>query len=276
MSSWIENLTCTSWINAVGDWSKPPWQNHTLLIGPHWTLGYEAQFYVLVGAAIACASVLRVRLSAVAVAMLIGGAAYGLLLPATWTATLIDYAYFFGIGGCVWLVLARPRLARWRLLACVAAIALAMWWYFLAVRWQGVVPTPSVDQLMIDRRIDWFIAMFTGSAAGALLLGLYPLDGWLMRVHALKLLSTLGVISYSLFLVHPINAPIARLITEKWLPASPPAWVWMGVYVAIQVALGAAFWFCTERVFARLLKRAPADQASVAPLANPSGLPALP
>ena len=243
--AWLQHLTFTNWLSLLGQTELPPWRNRTLLIGPHWTLGYEAQFYVFIACVLVANAVLKVRWAWVAWAMTIVGGAYFLALPATWTGTLIDYLLFFGIGGIVWSAIsARPSWTLWSITAGVlGAFASVAAWKLSTLQSPGIAP----NQLTIDRTYDWFAALLAGSLGAMVLLLAHPLDRWWRDRAGAKLLAALGTISYSLFLVHPINAPLARRLTDQALPEDPPKWLWFGIFLALQIGMAAGFWWLCER-----------------------------
>lgn len=252
--AWVQNLTFSNWVSMLGESGEPPWKNRTLLVATHWTLGYEAQFYVLIGLVLAASVLVKVRLVWVAWGLTLVGAGYVFALPATWTATLLDYSVYFGIGGLVWAALCRNAGMRLRLGAGATIAAIACGAGFMLLRLSSSPLPPDsmdLDPSTLDRARDWYEALLVGALGGLALMAAYPLDKRWRTLAIAKPLTMLGTISYSLFLVHAINAPLVRELTERALPANPPAGAWLGVFVLLQVGMAAGFWWVCERPFGR-------------------------
>ncbi len=112
---WLSNLTLTQWsyITArwlqTGDGLAAPWFNPMLLLGVHWSLNYEEQFYLL------CGLILVFHRKARPV-MLVGGltagvAFFNILWPGRVTGLFVDYWLQFFCGVLVYLRLCRSGSA---------------------------------------------------------------------------------------------------------------------------------------------------------------------
>src|ERR1700687_5078482 len=117
LSFWIRNLTLTQWSYLTVRWMETgeglatPWFNPTLLLGVHWSLNYEEQFYIL------CALVLilhrQVRLTMIVVASPAGTTVLNVLWPGRITGLFVDYWLQFFCGALVFVRLCRVRGAAW-------------------------------------------------------------------------------------------------------------------------------------------------------------------
>ncbi len=238
--SWPLHATLTSWIPGLGI-TQPPWTNTAWVTGPHWTLGYEVQFYLLVALLVGLKAWHRMPLWVLATAMLSTGLLCAMLWSRPWTGTVLDGAACFGLGAMAWVCLTPSTSARakpWAggAVVCAAVLCVVMFWFG---------PTDP------GARETWS-RLAVSSVFAAALLAIAPWDRFWNRRWFTAPFNALGTISYSLFLVHPVNGPIARSWTERLLPAQPPEWVWTGVYLGIQIALAAAFWWVVERPLTRL------------------------
>lgn len=263
--AWIQNLTCTQWLSTIGLSTLPPWQNPRVMLRPHWSLEYELQFYLVMAVLIFATRRSTFRLWWAAAAMVAIGAAFNLALPARWTSTFIDYAVYFGLGGLVWATCtnAAPRWVLPALVASVIGIGASAW-----IASQGAA---SADALLDARASDAYDALLVGCAGTLVLLIAYRADRFWKSVKFAAPLNALGTISYSLFLVHAINTPLARRWTENALPADPPGWLWVVVFVAIQIALAVPFWYLFERPFTgrRRVQLAAANAGTASPTLCP-------
>src|SRR5260370_19510119 len=97
----------------TGEGLATPWFNPTLLLGVHWSLNYEEQFYIL------CALILilhrQVRLTMIVVAFTAGTTVLNILWPGRVTGLFVDFwlQFFFCALGFV-MVLRGSGTAWWR------------------------------------------------------------------------------------------------------------------------------------------------------------------
>lgn len=236
--AWPMHLTLTSWIAGLGS-GNPPWTNRAWVTGPHWTLGYEVQFYALMALILIVGGMRQIRLLTVALALILIGLVQNLCFPGRFSGTLADYSACFGMGGLIYVVLAREQTRTHRLWSMVGLCGIAL--VTAALGWNGAGQTDLASGMFKN------LALASCGACGLILA--YPLDRFWNRLWIAPALNALGTISYSLFLVNPVIGPMARQWTERLLPADPPEWVWMGVYLGIQIAVAAGFWWLVERPF---------------------------
>lgn len=253
---WIANLFLIPWVRLTGQPFPVAWQNPDLIIPMHWTLGYEVQFYALVAIVLSLASGGRHRLAALACALGLSGLATNVLSPNADHGLITDYGLCFALGAAVYYraTLAQPAARRIIDLA-IAAFFLSA----LAATLRLSPPTPA------SRNAPAEIAV--ASAFAGLLILLRPRSIPLARARWLAPLRLLGVMSYSLFLIHPINFPFARALAHATLPADPPRWLYISLQLLWHILLAIPFWWLCERPFTRLMKRRAANH----PVAPPSG-----
>jgi len=110
---WLSNLTLTQWSYLTARWLQSgdglaaPWFNPILLLGVHWSLNYEEQFYLLCGLILIFHQ--KARPIILIAAFTAGIAFLNLLWPGRITGLFVDYWLQFFCGVLVYLRLCRSR-----------------------------------------------------------------------------------------------------------------------------------------------------------------------
>jgi len=204
---WLQILTATE-----------VWAGRPAYLLVAWTLSYEIGFYLL-GAI--CAAFSRYTRQARAGFILAGALLLvGLVKPIAAAIPLLALWPQFCLGGLVWLLQARvPGTGRLILIGGLLITLLSMALY-LAHPWHAT-------------------SHLCSGAFALLLILLLPLDKLLSGMASLRWLGAVGVISYSLYLVHaPIVGKFRNLLQRWWSPDEPAA-VWVPVAGAF-LAVGAS------------------------------------
>lgn len=203
--------------------------SHSGAINPvYWSLGYEEQFY-LVMALLLCAPA-RMR-SVTLTALTVGAAVYAAPhQPWMVRGLFLDYWMCFSAGCAAYVWLHRPTERRY----AGATLCVAMAW------------AAAYGNLAVGLSVATAVA----------LIALAPFDECLAAALPVRMLSGIGVFSYSLYLVHvPIGGRVTNLLGRTSLP---PAII-VPAAVAASIAGGWVFWTLVER------RAMPAARTSTAP-----------
>ena len=243
-SYWVTNLSLTQ-VAA----------HHSSLISPTWTLSYEAGFYAIVAVFL-----LMPAFAARGAAHLLNG-----LHLLTATALLVlafvpEYQFYpldlwpqFGIGVLVYDLVRQPRQRRaWLWLLGCATLLLVY-----VVRFD--VPAGPEHE---SSRLTFAAALIFG----LLLLALRPIDERLSRLFPVRILASVGLFSYSLYLTHMlVIGVINQSVRSALLPARLNV-AEFSVTVLVSVAAGRVFYQFCERPFVKPIRWTPpgSHQAPVA------------
>jgi len=265
LSFWIRNLTLTQWSYLTVRWMETgeglatPWFNPTLLLGVHWSLNYEEQFYIL------CALILilhrQVRLTKIVVAFTVGTTVLNVLWPGRITGLFVDYWLQFFCGALVFVRLCRVRGKAWARaldgLLIGAAIVLA-----LCAHLRG-------EFSFVNDRVQFYGQLAVCVVYALLLVGLRRFDNAAVASLPVRILGFVGKFSYSLYLVHrPILEaldPVSHFIQQRF------GWAAADVWVLSLVLLSAyGFYRLFEKPFLnRALTRGPTPALVVASTSAP-------
>ena len=246
-TDWLQNLTLTQWVSLlrhpVGDAAA----NHTLFVAAYWSLDYEEQFYLVIAVALLLAVRRRVPMIATILALSAIGFAWNLAFPTTLRGVFIEYWLHFSLGAMLFYVLCiLPQLATRA--SFVAAVS-ALFAYSLA----RILPWHA--QLDLAPRLWMDLAVASGFALA--LFFARPLSARIARQLLWRPIAALGVISYSLYLVHQFNLTVASTAANRIAPHSGDA-VQDGIQLAVLLLIATLFWYCCERPF---LNRSPSPRA---------------
>ncbi len=273
---WLQNLTLTQWLSMP--WLQPPLShpasNDTLFVAAYWSLCYEEQFYLVVGLMIVLAGLVGVSVLAMSLGLLAVSVAWNVRFPTTSFGVFIEYWTVFVVGVLVFYRLCRIERASVRKLidatfATGVAIAVYMRW-FSGHDW----PT-AVDHTELFRNA--YSDLATALSFGLLLIVMRPFSERIAAKGLFRPLSALGLITFSLYLIHEFNlrlmavaahkliAPLSRLpmpeadVHGGWSYVSHsdvrmvyPAvwlWAWIGLQLVGHIALATVFWCFCEKPF---------------------------
>jgi peptidoglycan/LPS O-acetylase OafA/YrhL len=236
---WVQNLTMTQWFSLVLHPAPEAVQNPKLLVAAFWSLNYEDQFYLVMGLALVLALRRGTPIARVVIALAVAGVAWNCLWPGGWvTGFFLEYWIDFAVGAALFHVLCLypTRTARFAFVG--ATLGLLVWGLTRIIPW-------GPDTLLHER------AWTEITVAAGFALVLYFLRGIsvdICRLSVWKPVAALGVISYSLYLVHQFNlflvaTVVGRLVPHAWEPMQ-----WCALLL-LQIAIATAFWYCCERPF---------------------------
>jgi peptidoglycan/LPS O-acetylase OafA/YrhL len=256
-SDWLQNLTLTQWVSLPFHPLAAAAQNPKLMVAAFWSLNYEEQFYLVMGLGMLLAVRRRFPLMAGVAALGAVGLTWNLIWPAGWvTGIFIEYWAHFAVGVLLFAVLCLWPSRLNRLAFVVAVSALLVFCLLKSVPW-----TRSTE---LDARVYAELAVV--SAFALLLFFARPLSAAVAGHAWWRPIAGLGVISYSLYLVHQFNLTLVGSVADKLVPAG-----WTNLRLAamtvLELGIATAFWYCCERPF---LNRRTARQSAPAPLTDRS------
>jgi peptidoglycan/LPS O-acetylase OafA/YrhL len=238
-TDWLQNLTLTQWVSLTLHPAADAVQNPKLLVGAFWSLCYEEQFYLVVALGLLAAVSRRIPMIAVILALSVVALAWNLAFPAGYvTGVFIEYWAHFSLGAILFYVLCvhAGRAARGAFVGAVAALCLYCTCHVL----------PWFPALELARRVYVELAVASGFALFLFLVR--PFSAWIARRYLWRPISALGLISYSLYLIHQFNLTLVRatvtvIAPHLWEPAR------LAAMLVLFVLIATAFWYCCERPF---------------------------
>ncbi|MGH8560330.1 MAG: acyltransferase family protein [Methylococcales bacterium] len=252
----VQNATLTQWMTLVVHPIHSPADNQTLFVAAYWSLCYEEQFYLISALLILVALYFKHSLLWPVVTLICISVLWNILIPGLSYGLFIEYWMVFGVGGLVFYRLCRVedrglRLIIDGMLAGLAVLSMGIGW--------------ASDYSLFDgsRYGDLMFA----SLFGLLLISIRAFDGWFHASRTGDILRKLGLISYSLYLVHQFNLTVIASAAYKLLPTGAPSFVFVGVQTILHIVLATVFWTLCERPFLnRRLHNAPSvTHSSAAP-----------
>ncbi len=222
---WLSNLTLTQWTYLTARWIETgnglatPWFNPMLLLGVHWSLNYEEQFYLLCGLILILHR--HARTEVLVATFTVGVACLNLLWPGRITGLFVDYWLQFFCGVLVYVRLCRvqSRAAARGLdaLLAAAAVGLLIWGYA-----RGDFP-------LVDYRVQFHGQLAVCVLYALVLIALRRYDGAAARWLPVRLLGFAGKFSYSIYLVHrpmlEALEPVSQLIERRLGSAAADLWI---------------------------------------------------
>ena len=229
-------------------------QNPTLFVAAYWSLDYEEQFYLLFGVMLVMVAARALRVRTAVAALIAASVAWIAVFPALCYGLFIEYWAMFGVGALVFYRLCRLQTAAWRRLADIIIIGLLV--LSVSIRLGGAdgeTPVAWIDLMLPPTRVAWD-DLAVSSAFALLLLLIRPLNDWYKRNRWCSLpLGSLGLISYSLYLVHQFNLTLVGTAVAQVLHFArvdnPPILIIGALQCAGHVAIASVFWYFCERPF---------------------------
>jgi peptidoglycan/LPS O-acetylase OafA/YrhL len=235
---YVQNLTLTQWLTLLKAPEVAAYENPTLFVTSYWSLCYEEQFYLLIALMLVLAKTLKQSIFA-----WVGGFA---VLAAIWNfrnvslsyGIFLDYWLHFAIGVLVFYRLCQVQTAWGRRVADAGLVAMAI--FSACMLWR------SGEASGVERFVyrEWLVA----SLFAVFLIVSRPLDDKFNASLAGRMLKGLGLISFSLYLIHQFNMIAIRKVVVAVLPHSL-GFLQLGFEVACHLALAATFWHFCERPF---------------------------
>jgi len=229
---WLSNLTLTQWSYLTvrwlqsGDGLAAPWFNPILLLGVHWSLNYEEQFYLLCGLILIFHR--KARPVMLIAAFTAGVAFLNLLWPGRITGLFVDYWLQFFCGVLVYLPLCRSRTkgtarALDALLIGAAIVLLICGWR------RGEFP-------LLPNQLQFYGQLAICAVYALLLIGLRRYDEAASASLPVRALGFFGKFSYSIYLVHrpmlEALEPVSQSLQSNLGWAAADVWIIAAVLVS--------------------------------------------
>lgn len=253
---WVQNITLTQWFSLLFDPAHHPNHpsgNSTLFVAAYWSLGYEEQFYLVMGLMILLTVLTGIKVRTMVTILGVLSLAWIFFFPKTWYGLFIEFWSSFAVGALVFY-----RLCRIKEFWARRAIELSIVGVFLL----SVIMRATDPEVAPKVFIDWFRPLILGnwhalivtSLFALLLLVLRPLDDLYHRARWLsRPLGMLGTITYSLYLIHQFNLNLVQTVVTKGLAfagmSDPPIWLNLPLQTMLHVAIATVFWYFCERPF---------------------------
>ena len=237
--AWVQNLTLTQWFSLMHWPMADAADNRTNMVAVYWSLNYEEQLYLIVAVMMAISlvwvgSFLRLFFSLAAVV-----AVLNVMFPQVCIGLFTDYWVHFAVGSLVYCRLTKVHGRRGRL-AIDGVIGLIMagsaWaWWLSGIDWSS------------SRRIyhEWFVV----SAFAGLLILLRPLDQVFSGAWVGRQLGRLGLISYSLYLIHQCNLQLVEMFVGVVTGHRSVGYLQSALVIVMHIAVAVVFWYFCERPF---------------------------
>jgi peptidoglycan/LPS O-acetylase OafA/YrhL len=251
---WVQNITLTQWLTLLRYPVNYSAQNPTLFVSVYWSLDYEEQFYLLFGLMMLVAAMTRIRVPYAVAGLIVISVVWIAIFPTVCYGLFIEYWAMFGMGCVVFYRLCRLKRSVWRRAA--EAIIVGLLLLSIAMRLAGaggMMPVGWMDRVQPHTRVAW--ADLAVSAGFALLLLLIrPLDAWYKRNRWINLpLGSLGLITYSLYLIHQFNLNLAGTAVGDMFHLArvdhAPLLLSGALQCAVLVVIACLFWYFCERPF---------------------------
>jgi peptidoglycan/LPS O-acetylase OafA/YrhL len=238
--AWVQTLTLTQWLTLLWHPSTYASGNSTLCVAAFWSLNYEEQFYLVIGAIMLVATRFGWPIIWGVLALMIPAFVWNLTYPAISYGFFLEYWVHFGLGTLVFYRLCRMTNAkvRWTIDVSLLILMLGSGAVWALNRGPGFLVQRSVFA-------EWFIC----SAFALFLLGFRSVDEILFRTWWGSKLAQLGLLTYSLYLVHQFNLQIADEAAKLLFRVGIPQFFKIPVEFTVIVIIAAVFWYFCERPF---------------------------
>jgi len=222
------------------------------LVGVSWTLCYEVFFYALVGLGLLCwkckgePNILSSLHALTAASLLL------LVFAPERRAFPLDMWPQFGLGILLYDCLKHPGQLRPR--AWAAGIALLV--LVFVGRWD--IPIGTLGE---PGRLTYSVAL----AFAAALFWLHRFDTLLAKNAVIKVFSTIGLFSYSLYLMHVLCLGLLNQVAKRAHLPHSLAYAWLLLSLLLAIAAGRLFYHFCERPFLKGNRAAILEPARDAP-----------
>jgi peptidoglycan/LPS O-acetylase OafA/YrhL len=227
----------TQWLSLVRNPARHAFDNPTLFVAGYWSLNYEEQFYIVMGVLMFTATFFKKSMLPAILAIMVPAFFWNLRHQPLSHGVFWEYWVAFGFGTMVFFRLCKLQSLHQRnLIDLVIFIALAF----------------SVRGLLVSTNDGsrWLYCEWIVTSGFALLL--IVLRHWDEKYKASRLgiiLSSLGLISYSLYLTHQFNLRSSSIVAARLIQWGLPFLSEFPLRVAFSCAVGAVFWYLCERPF---------------------------
>lgn len=242
----LQNATLTQWLTMLGHPQPVAYENPSLMVVAFWSLNYEEQFYLLVAVMLALPAIFsRLQLPQSILALTALGFVWILFWGRLCYGFFLDYWALFALGALVYLRLSRFAGVWSRRFVDLFLLVLASASGIYALHH----PCNSEAVLIAGGGRAVFTELLLGSVFSLLLIASRGLDKAVMASKAGAGLRFLGLISYSLYLIHQFNLRLTSSMARLVLPHGAPQCLSTAVVLCFHVGLASVFWYGCERPF---------------------------
>ncbi|MHB2020394.1 MAG: acyltransferase family protein [Candidatus Xenobia bacterium] len=240
----IQNLTLTQWASMLVHPGRTGVDNPVLFVAAYWSLGYEEQFYFVMAVLTFLCATQTGRLARLVGGTLAIGLVWNAVFPTTCYGLFIEYWVHFAVGSVVFW-----RLCRWESAAArrttdaalaTVALACAIWLY--------VAGYPSIGACLRSPTRILPFEILTSSSCGLLLIGLRRFSDTICSSMVGSVLTRLGTITFSLYLIHQFNLHLMHSLADRLISREHPVLNCV-VQLVGHISLASAFWYFCERPF---------------------------
>jgi peptidoglycan/LPS O-acetylase OafA/YrhL len=233
---WIQNIFLVQWFTLIFDPKPTAASNYSLFVAAYWSLNYEEQFYIVTALLLGLGTVLRRRLIMLSVA---AAAIWMVVAPRECRGIFFEYWAIFGIGVLTYYRLCQMTERKYRRLTDTGLLAVAIG---SGILW-------ALNPQTEDARPIWLEFCIASSFALILIIS-RPWDEVFKNSFFALILTPLGLISYSLYLIHQFNLTLVGSLVAKLLPeAKVPSDIIVGAKLILHICLATVFWYFCERPF---------------------------
>lgn len=236
---WIQNLTLTQWLGLTGNNKGYPYDSDALFVAAYWSLNYEEQFYIVVGLAMLVIATFKASLRSILLGVTIITLAIMALYPQLCVGFFFDYWPIFGVGVLIYYRTAGDSSKSFNAFVDAALVAVFVFCVCLLVF--GVRPDP-------ERRFFWE-DLSVAIGLGLMLIVIKRFDHLVMRSPLVRVFKAIGLISFSLYLVHQFNMKLAATVANYAIDPSISLLGNNAIQLVVHLCIALVFWFLFERPF---------------------------
>ncbi len=240
IAAWLQTFTLTQWFSLLGHPVSYAAQNRTLCVAAFWSLNYEEQFYLVIGALMLLSARTGRPVLWGVLGLMIPAFAWNLAYPSTSYGFFVEYWVHFSLGALVFyrLCTMTKASARWAVDIGISILALSsgVVWAFRSE--PGIAAQRSIYA-------EWFIA----ATFALVLIVARSSDGAVARTWFGSTWARLGTLTYSFYLVHQFNLQAAGSAANLFLRAGFPQFLKTPLEIAAMLVIATVFWYFCERPF---------------------------
>lgn len=242
----LQNVTLMQWWTLLAHPQPHAFGNPTLMVTAFWSLDYEEQFYLLVALMLLVSSIWpRIRMAYLLISITALSLAWAVLFGRLSYGLFLDYWPVFGLGSLAYARLCVFRSAGARQAVDASLLGLAL----VSAAVTGHHPCDREAGLLYGHGRAVAAEVLVGSCFALFLIGTRGMNDWVARTPLGAPLRFLGLVSYSLYLVHQFNLTAVQTAVRAILGGESPRLVWTLLTLSLHVALAAVFWYLCERPF---------------------------
>jgi len=236
VAAWVQNLTMTQWLSSLFHPTSFAFQNPTLFVAGFWSLNYEEQFYLVMGLLLFGAIGLKKSMLPGIVLLMIPAFVWNLYFPSRSYGFFLEYWMAFALGAVVFHRMCKMTSAGSRTATDVGLFLLLLFSLFRNSSLPGGVRSVY---------FEWIVT----SSFALLLIFLRRLDHRFRASRMGAVLSSFGLISYSLYLTHQSNLRSSKLVADRLIHWGMPQSFEVLVRVGVMCVVATGFWYFCERPF---------------------------